>query len=267
MDGGTVDIRAAYLLPSTLAVLGTPADANDAAAVAELKAWVADGSHRVDRARTGAYPHQAAIALLDGWWDPAGAGITGTASLPRDVLRPTLGELVDVLPQGIDDHPRDGIGSSFNGIAWYGYVSKDLRQALGKTVQGRYSRTYCGTLAACRTTLQASLHAAVASVLAKQSKTSVAALTYDKSKDYIRSVTAGVVGVRPIDWQNRPTFQQAVKLTTHRPRSATVVVGPARAPAPAPKPTLPTTGLLTTLPMVALIGLAGALLLRRRRTA
>jgi acyl-homoserine lactone acylase PvdQ len=263
IDGGTVDIRAAYLLPSVLAVLGTPTDANDAAAVAALKAWVAAGSHRVDRARTGAYPHQAAVALLDGWWDPSGAGVAGTASLPRDVLRPTLGQLVDVLPQGIDDHPRQGIGSSFNGIAWYGYVSKDLRQALGKTVQGRYSRTYCGTLAACRTALRASLHSAVAAVLADQSKTTVGALTYDKSLDFIRSVTAGVVGSRPIDWQNRPTFQQAVKLTTHRPRAVTVVAGPPAAPGP----TLPTTGLLTTAPLVALLALGGALFLRRRRTA
>jgi hypothetical protein len=44
----------------------------------------------------------------------------------------------------------------------------------------------------------------------------VGALTYDKHTDDIRSVTAGVVGVRPIDWQNRPTFQQVVAYTSHR---------------------------------------------------
>jgi hypothetical protein len=31
-------------------------------------------------------------------------------------------------------------------------------------------------------------------------------------------VTADVVGVRPIDWQNRPTFQQVVAFTGHRAR-------------------------------------------------
>lgn len=36
--------------------------------------------------------------------------------------------------------------------------------------------------------------------------------------DYIRPTTAGVVGVRPIDWQNRPTFQQVVDYRSHRPR-------------------------------------------------
>ncbi len=44
------------------------------------------------------------------------------------------------------------------------------------------------------------------------------ALTYDKSEDFIRATTGGLVGVRPIDWQNRPTFQQIVEFTRHRPR-------------------------------------------------
>jgi hypothetical protein len=41
-------------------------------------------------------------------------------------------------------------------------------------------------------------------------------LTYDKTQDDIRHSTAGVVGVRPIDWQNRPTFQQVVEFSSHR---------------------------------------------------
>ena len=218
MDGGTVDVRAAYLLPSLLTLLGTPADPQDAKAVALLRAWLADGAHRVDRARSGSYPHQAAIALFDAWWDPAGAGVTGSTPLAKDVLRGTLGDLVDALPQALDDHPRQGIGSSWNGVAWYGYVSKDIRQVLGQRVLGRYSRTYCGAgdLATCRADMIASLHAAGNAVLVKQSKTDLSALTYDKRLDFIRSVTAGVVGVRGIDWQNRPTFQQVVNFMTHR---------------------------------------------------
>ena len=46
--------------------------------------------------------------------------------------------------------------------------------------------------------------------LAEQGVGSVSELTYDKHIDDIRSTTAGVVGVRNIDWQNRPTFQQVV---------------------------------------------------------
>jgi hypothetical protein len=220
MAGGTVDVRAKYDLPYALDVIGTPTDPQDRKAVALLRAWVKAGAQRVDRARTGAYAHSAAIDLLDTWWDPAGAGVAGSPSfsLPKDVLRGTLGGLTDELPADVDDHPRLGRGSAFNGVPWYGYVSKDLRQALGKPVAGRYSRTYCGggRLDVCRSRLRASLHAAVQASLAAQSRSDVTGLTYDKSDDFIRHVTAGIVGVRGIDWQNRPTFQQAVHFTSHR---------------------------------------------------
>ncbi|MBZ5733018.1 penicillin acylase family protein [Nocardioides sp. TRM66260-LWL] len=223
IDAATVDVRAAYVLPRVLRVLGTPSDPEDAAAVRALRAWVADGAHRVDRDRTGGYDHQPAIALLDTWWDPAAAGASCASacgfSLPLDALRPTLGPLVGQLPQQLDDHPRLHIGSAFNGIAWYGYLDKDLRTLLGDRVQGRWSRTYCGTtLARCRATLLASLHRAVESALATQGVTAVDAFTYDKSQDDIVSVAGGVVGVRRIDWQNRPTFQQVVRFDAHRPR-------------------------------------------------
>ncbi|MCW2706773.1 MAG: hypothetical protein JWM22_615, partial [Frankiales bacterium] len=207
------------------------------------------------------YQHQAAIDLFDAWWDPVGAGVSDSAALPKDVLRGTLGSLVDKLPMGLDDHPRQGIGSSWNGVAWYGYVSKDLRQVLGQPVQGRYSRTYCGkgVLATCRSQLLGSLRSAATAAMAAEKVGSVDALTYDKSKDFIRSVTAGVVGVRGIDWQNRPTFQQAVKLTTHRPRTQLDAAGPVPHVGG-----LPSTG-LGELPLVALLVLSVAMALRRRR--
>jgi acyl-homoserine lactone acylase PvdQ len=214
-DAATVDVRGAYLLPLVLDVLGTPAAAQDQEAVRLLRAWVAKGAHRVDRARTGAYADQAAIAVLDAWWDGAAWGM-GRSALPRDVVRGRLGKLADELPAGLDDHPRLGVGSSFNNVAWYGYVSKEMRRLLGRPVRDPFSLSYCGTLSACRVRLTASLHAAVQALLAAQEKTSVSALTYDKHLDDIRSRSAGVVGVRPIDWQNRPTFQQVVHFTSHR---------------------------------------------------
>jgi len=58
----------------------------------------------------------------------------------------------------------------------------------------------------------------VRAALATQDVTTVGRLTYDKSRDDIVSVPAGVVGVRRIDWQNRPTFQQVVRFRGHRPR-------------------------------------------------
>ena len=264
MAAGVTDVRAKYVLPHVLDVIGTPADAQEAKAVGLLRAWIAAGAQRVDRDRDGAYAHAAAIDLLDVWWEPGATGISGaTFSLPKDALRGTLGELTDKLPKGLDDHPRIGLGSAWNGVPWYGYLSKDLRQVLGKPVSGPYSRTYCGggTLAGCRADLRASLSAAVEAALAQQSKADVAALTYDKKKDFIRHTTAGLIGVRGIDWQNRPTFQQAVHFT--RQRSAPVRAVVPTVPDVAPDQ-LPATG-LGLLPLVGALVVGSALLLRRRQ--
>ncbi|MDX6375560.1 MAG: hypothetical protein QOD98_4548 [Nocardioidaceae bacterium] len=206
----TADSRAAYVLPWLLEVIGD--DRSTAPARALLSQWLKAGAPRADRDRNGAYEYQAAVALFDTWWED------GTSSVAYDALTARLGPLVRQLPQGLDDHPRSGGGSSFNGIAWYGYLSKDLRSVLGKRVTDPYSTGYCGkgSLKACRATLRASLVAAVDRVLRKQHKSSVAKLTYDKSEDDIRSTTAGLVGVRPVDWQNRPTFQQVIEFLSHR---------------------------------------------------
>jgi len=208
--GATADSRAAYTLKWLLKVIGK--DKKTAAARSLLTSWLKAGAPRVDRDRNGSYEYQAAIALFDAWWEG------GSQSVAYDAMSARLGPLVRQLPQLLDDHPRLGQGSSFNGVAWYGYLSKDLRSVLGKHVTGPYSTGYCGkgSLRACRTILRASLAAAVARVLQRQGTSSVGQLTYDKSEDDIRSNTAGVVGVRPIDWQNRPTFQQVVSFFGHR---------------------------------------------------
>src|SRR4051812_3656722 len=213
IDAATVDLRAEKLLPLALAVVGD--DKQDAAAVNLLRRWVRDGSHRVDRNRTGHYGDQAAIALFDTWWDDNGKADGGLA---KDTIRPVLRSLVDRVPDRIDDHPRQGLGSSWDSVAWYGYVSRVLRSVLGRTVVGPYSTPYCGSLRTCRAALRASLHTAVRRALAAQKVTSVDKLTYDKSLDNIAPVTAGIVGTRPLDWQNRPTFQQVINFTSHRPR-------------------------------------------------
>jgi len=147
-------------------------------------------------------------------------------------------------------------------------VSKDLRQVLGESVRGRYSRTYCGggSLDTCRAGLRASLAAATTRVLAEQELTDVTALTYDKTLDNIRPTTAGLVGTRQIDWQNRPTFQQVVAFTTHRPRAGSSgTPGPAAGP-PVAVGQLPATGgaAATAVGAILLLGV-GAVLRRRMR--
>ncbi len=209
----TADSRARYTLPWLLKVIGH--DRSTAAARKVLAGWLHAGAPRVDRDRDGHYAHEQAIALFDDWWQH------GRKSVAYDVMKGRLGSrLAHQLPTLLDDHPRQGVGSSWNGIAWYGYLNKDLRTLLGRRVAQPYRYGYCGggRLSACRRTLRASLRSAVARVLREQGVDSVRKLTYDKTQDDIRSATAGVVGVRPIDWQNRPTFQQVVELTGHRPR-------------------------------------------------
>ena len=91
---------------------------------------------------------------------------------------------------------------------------------LGQPVQGRYSRTYCGggSLATCRAQLTASLRSAVTALTAAQHTADPSRWTYDKAADDIRASVYGIVGIPPIDWQNRPTFQQVVSFPAHRPR-------------------------------------------------
>jgi len=270
-DAALADLRAEVLLPLLLDVVGDdPALAEPVALLRELAA----DPYREDRDRDGAYTRAAAIALFDQWWEPTS---DPSLAVARTVLRGGLGELVDELPKKIDDHPRQGLGSSWNNVAWYGYVSKELRQVLGRPVVGPFSRTYCGALDSCRAALRASLAGAVERELAEQEATDVRALTYDKSLDFIRPVTAGLVGTRPIDWQNRPTFQQVVSFTTSRRAAAAgpgaaaggaaaggaAAGGAAEAARAAPVRRLPATG----LPAAGLLGvvlLASAAALRRR---
>jgi acyl-homoserine lactone acylase PvdQ len=212
-DAATVDSRARYTLPWLLRAIGD--DPRTVGARRILRAWLADGAHRVDRDRDGSYAHQAAIALFDTWWQD------GRESVAYDLVADRLGpRLTRRLPQALDNHPRGGTGSAWNNVAWYGYVNKDLRQVLGRPVRDPYSLGLCGKgrLADCRATLRASLRDAVDRALAAQDVDRVRNLTYDKSIDAIRSTTAGTVGVRPIDWQNRPTFQQVVSYLRHRQR-------------------------------------------------
>jgi acyl-homoserine lactone acylase PvdQ len=153
---GTGDLRAHVDLPLALRILETPSDPSLRAAVASLRAWLADGGLRKDANGDGVYEHSDAIRIMDAWW-------------PRWVqaeFKPALGDtafsrLTSVL--AIDNPPNGGgqhLGSSYQG-SWYGFVSKDLRSVLGQKVRGPYARRYCGSLSHCRSVLSDSLAAAV----------------------------------------------------------------------------------------------------------
>lgn len=198
-DASTVDVRGAYLLSQILAVVGD--DPALAKYTALLRGWAASGAHRADPARTGHYLDSPAIALFDNWFP----------RVEKAVLAGRLGPLAGALPTAADNTPTGHSGSSFDNIASYSYVDKDLRAVLGEPVAGAYSQKYCGAgnLTACRTTLRASLAAAVASVSAAQKSADPSRWSYPTSRDEIQFMYLGTT-VPAITWQNRPTFQQVV---------------------------------------------------------
>jgi acyl-homoserine lactone acylase PvdQ len=203
-DAGTVDLRGDRVLPWILKVINTQPVTNPArkAAVQKLTAWGAAGAHRIDRNKDGAYEHTQAIRIIDAWW-------------PRLVaaeFKPTLGQaLFDQTPFGHDAPGR--LGSSFNSSS-YGYVQKDLRDLLGASVQGPYSRVYCGKgdLVACRNALLNSL----SSALQHDSNGEIYGGESQSAHDKIGFRAIGAITQPNIPWVNRPTFQQAVEIPGHR---------------------------------------------------
>jgi hypothetical protein len=158
---------------------------------------------------------------MDAWWPSALDG----------AFRPALGDdLFNNLKAviGFDDIPREQ-GSAYQ-EGWYGFMQKDLRDLLGDPVTGPYSRIYCGSgnLSACRDSLVASLRAAVAtpysSLYPGTGGSTPGCLDggggdAQMCHDAVHFQPVGGVGVKDISWINRPTFQQAVELFSHRPRS------------------------------------------------
>lgn len=219
-DAGTVDLQGQEIYPRALEIMGAsaPAGVGDAAQLgalrAQLAAWVAGGGHRRDVDRDGTYDHAVAVAIGDVWMHTMLDGVFGDE----------VGEAP--WPERIEDHPRQGVGSAFNGGRG-NVLHKDLRQVLGEDVEGRRSRTYCGngTVAGCAGVLWQAL-AAAAAVLATAppsepscaypeayhfGSADPAAWVYPSVCDEIIQSAVGVVAAAPMQWVNRPTFQQVAQ--------------------------------------------------------
>jgi acyl-homoserine lactone acylase PvdQ len=200
MDAATVDVRGAYLLDDMLKVVGDDPQLQQYTSL--LQSWSDSGAHRVDRARTGHYADQNAIALMDAWYP----------LVAKAVLQPRLGNLVDAVPTDVDNAPSaKGRGSAWNNVGAYSWISRDLGKVLDQPVASPMSQGYCGkgVLAACRTELRQTLTQAVATLTRQQKTSDPAKWTYEKSQDDIQFMFVGQT-VKPIDWQNRSTFQQVI---------------------------------------------------------
>jgi acyl-homoserine lactone acylase PvdQ len=207
MEGAaTVDLRGHTVLPYALAILRTGRiPRNLRTPMHQLTAWVRSGAHRIDRNHDGHYEHSQAIRILDTWWP----------LLIRAEFEPTLGhKLFDRIASmtTIDDSPNHHLGSAYNG-GWYVYANKDLRTILGRRVHGRYSRVYCGhgRLRACRQDLLHSLHFATGG--APYGENAGCGVGDEQMCfDAIHFRATGGTTQPDIEWQNRPTFQQVVRV-------------------------------------------------------
>jgi acyl-homoserine lactone acylase PvdQ len=207
-SAATQDLRVVRVWPTILQVLQTgPAPSALAALAANLiESWNVQRASRLDRD-------------LDGKIDDPGAAVMD-AAWPRiadAVMTRVLGPLADRLAalHGRSDDPGPG-GSAYN-TGWYGYVDKDLRTLLGREVRGPYSRRYCGAgvLATCREALWAAIDAAAAQLEATQGS-NPSKWRADATAERIR-FTSGVLS-DTMRWTNRPTFQQLMSFSGHRPR-------------------------------------------------
>ncbi|MEV2276794.1 penicillin acylase family protein [Nocardiopsis sp. NPDC049922] len=216
MEAGTADLRAQEVLPLLLEVIDSAEidDPDLAAAVEELRAWHESGSLRREPERdAGHYAHADAIRVLDAWWP----------RLVRGQFEPGLGGgLYTELTRAarVDESPSSGghVGSAFQ-YGWWSYVDKDLRAVLGHDVEGALGDAYCGggDLDACRTVLLDTLAEAAAVPADEVYPGDGSCSAGDQvCADAVVHSTVGGIGMWPIAWQNRPTYQMVYQFSGGR---------------------------------------------------
>jgi acyl-homoserine lactone acylase PvdQ len=169
-------------------------------AVRMLTSWAKRGASDFGKNTSS----QAGTAIMDAVWTP----------IAEAVLGPVLGELMPEFESiSSTDNPPNSSGSSFD-EGWYGYVYKDLRSELGLTVDGPYSREYCGngSLEACRASLWAAIQKGVEQLAAsfpgeEPSAWRAAPVRITFPPDPYFKFT--------MRWTNRSTFQQVIEFTGH----------------------------------------------------
>jgi hypothetical protein len=221
---GTQDLRGVEVLPYALKIIGTPSDPALAKAVSELRAWMASGSHRINREDPGAsgdYDQSDAVRIMDAWWP----------LWVQSEFQPVLGQ--SLLNQVESDYPindEPGAGAPVHGtpstlhqgsafdVGFYGIVQKDLRTVLKQRERGKLNRVFCGdgSLARCRAALKSSLAAAVAETPAQVYPAEGPCQAGDQEcHDSIQFRAIGAITQPLIEWVNRPTFQQADEIQGH----------------------------------------------------
>jgi hypothetical protein len=209
------DIRGLYVLPWMLKALGKVSDPDLKAAVTLLRGWHDHGAHRRDLDKDGRYDDDAAVTLMDAWWDGAAKAIF--APVIGDDAMKALQAMVPIDAElGTDKQPSAPAFST----GWYGYLNKDLRTLYDRR-HVQFSRVYCGkgSRKRCAALLQASLKAALKiGKNALYGRGPCASDAQARCFDMNRFTVASAVGVPDFPLQNRPTFQQTVSLSRKLPR-------------------------------------------------
>lgn len=247
-DAATADLRGEAVLPLLLQVLTDPPAGIDPRALdlrERLELWATAGAHRRAKRPDAPYDDAVAIAALDALWK----------NMPGAMFAVGATDPFTALDFSIDDNPSGHNGSSFDNGA-YSHVAKALRQVLGQKVSNPFpAGTFCngGTLPQCRTLLWQTLDKTVHDL-----ETEFASPTVDdwqrKPADDEIQFQALLVQVPPMNWVNRPTFQQVVQLATRgRVRKSAAAGGNSN-----------TGTIVLSIIVGALVGIAVSLIARRR---
>ncbi|MDJ0379850.1 penicillin acylase family protein [Streptomyces sp. G-G2] len=220
-DAAVTDLRGEDLLPELLAVLGSSAvtDPAAAAAIQKLTAWRDGGSERKETSPgSKAYANADAVRIMDAWWPLLieAEFKPGLGAPLYDALRASL--TVDEAPNAGHGPTGSHAGSAFQ-YGWWSYADKDLRRVLGRPVAGPLARAYCGggSLSGCRDVLLTTLkQAAAATPAAVYPADGTCAAGNQWCADAIVQRPVGGLAHPMITWQNRPTYQQVVEFPAHR---------------------------------------------------
>ncbi|MEU0134472.1 penicillin acylase family protein [Streptomyces sp. NPDC006296] len=220
-EAALTDLRGEQLLPELLQVLRSQPVTDPAldTAVQQLDSWRAAGAQRKETAPgSHTYTHADAVRIMDAWWP----------KLVEAEFRPGLGDgLYTALTANLatDESPAASHGPSgaHSGSAfqygWWGFTDKDLRQVLGRPVEGPLAKTYCGggDLSACRAALLSTLKEAVAAPATTVYPGDDSCKAGEQwCTDAIVHRPLGGISQKSVHWQNRPTYQQVVEFASHR---------------------------------------------------
>ena len=208
-NAGTQDLRGVEVLPYALRIIGNPGPAPLRATLRTLRAWVAGGAHRIDRATpsaSGDYEQSQAVRVMDAWW-PLMIGAVFQPALGPSLLAAVQANL------NFNDAPHTHLGSAWD-TGFYGTVQEDLRGVLAGRPLDSMNRLYCGTGSRrrCRAALAASLAAAAAEPASQVYPAGGGCGAGDqKCYDAIHYRAIGALTIPSQEWVNRPTFQQAIE--------------------------------------------------------